>query len=165
MELYLEKFDLIDTVEDVVKNIQPLVGKNSNDLNLNFVENLGTMYADLTKVRQILFNILSNACKFTDHGSITLDAFFEKNDGKRWVCFQVTDTGIGMTPEQQKKLFHVFSQAEASMMKRYGGTGLGLALSKRYCKLMGGKISVKSEYGVGTTFTIRLPMEVTDEKI
>jgi len=165
MELHLEKFELIDTVEDVVKIIQPLVGKNSNDLNVNVVENLGTMYADLTKVRQILFNILSNACKFTTHGSITLDAFFEKNDGQRWACFRVTDTGIGMTPEQQKKLFHVFSQAEASMMKRYGGTGLGLALSKRYCKLMGGNISVKSEYGVGTTFTIRLPMVVTEEKI
>jgi len=165
MELHLEKFDLIDTVEDVVKNIQPLVGKNSNDLNVNFVENLGTMYADLTKIRQILFNILSNACKFTNDGSITFDVFLENNDGKRWTCFRVTDTGIGMTPEQQKKLFHVFSQAEASMMKRYGGTGLGLALSKRYCKLMGGKISVKSEYGIGTTFTIRLPMEVTDEKI
>ena len=165
MELHLEKFELIDTVEDVVKNIQPLVGKNSNDLNVNFVENLGPMHADLTKVRQILFNILSNACKFTNHGSITLDVFLENNDGKRWTCIRVTDTGIGMTPEQQKKLFHVFSQAEASMMKRYGGTGLGLALSKRYCKLMGGKISVKSEYGVGTTFTIRLPMEVTDEKI
>ena len=165
MELHLEKFELIDTVEDVVKIIQPLVSKNSNDLNVDFVENLGTMYADLTKVRQILFNILSNACKFTDHGSITLDAVLEKNDGKRWACFQVADTGIGMTPEQQKKLFHVFSQAEASMMKRYGGTGLGLALSKSYCKLMGGKISVKSEYDVGTTFTIRLPMVVTDEKI
>ena len=165
MELHLEKFELIDAVKDVVKIIQPLVGKNSNDLNVNFVENLGTMYADLTKVRQILFNILSNACKFTNHGSITLDAFLEKNDSKRWTCFQVTDTGIGMTPEQQKKLFHVFSQAEASMMKRYGGTGLGLALSKRYCKLMGGKISVKSEYGVGTTFNIRLPMVVTDKKI
>jgi signal transduction histidine kinase len=165
MELHLEKFELIDTVEDVVKIIQPLVSKNSNDLNVNFVENLGTMYADLTKVRQILFNILSNACKFTDHGTITLDAVLEKNDGKRWACFQVADTGIGMTAEQQKKLFHVFSQAEASMMKRYGGTGLGLALSKRYCELMGGNISVKSEYGVGTTFTIRLPMVVTDEKI
>jgi signal transduction histidine kinase/HAMP domain-containing protein len=165
MELHREKFELIDTVEDVVKIIQPLVNKNSNDLNVNFVENLGTMYADITKVRQILFNILSNACKFTNHGSITLDAFLEKNDGKRWTCFRVTDTGIGMTAEQQKKLFQVFSQAEASMMKRYGGTGLGLALSKRYCELMGGKISVKSEYGVGTTFIIRIPMVVTDEKI
>jgi signal transduction histidine kinase/HAMP domain-containing protein len=164
MELHLEKFELIDTVEDVVKIIRPLVGKNSNDLKVNFVENLGTMYADLTKVRQILFNILSNACKFTDHGSITLDAFSEINDGKKWICFRLTDTGIGMTAEQQKKLFRVFSQAEASMMKRYGGTGLGLALSKRYCELMGGKISVNSEHGVGTTFTILLPVVVTEEK-
>jgi signal transduction histidine kinase/HAMP domain-containing protein len=164
MELHLEKFKLIDTVEDVVKIIQPLVSKNSNDLNVNFVEDPGIIYADLTKVRQILFNILSNACKFTDHGSITLDVFLEKKNGKGWTCFRVTDTGIGMTSEQQNKLFHVFSQAEASMMKRYGGTGLGLALSKRYCELMGGKISVTSEYSVGTTFTIQLPMVITEEK-
>ena len=85
----------------------------------------------------------------------------EVNDGKKWINFQVTDTGIGMTPEQQAKLFRVFSQAEASMMKRYGGTGLGLALSKRYCTLMGGEIGVESEHGVGTTFTIRLPVAAT----
>jgi signal transduction histidine kinase/HAMP domain-containing protein len=164
MELHLEKFKLIDTVEDVVKIIRPLVAKNANDLKVNVVETFGTMYADLTKVRQVLFNILSNACKFTDHGSITMDASLQRNDGKKWIRFRVTDTGIGMTAGQQKKLFRMFSQAEASMMKRYGGTGLGLALSKRYCELMGGKISVKSEYGVGTTFTILLPMVVTSEQ-
>ena len=164
MELHIEKFELIDTVEEVVKIIRPLVDKNSNNLKVNFAENLESMYADITKVRQILFNILSNACKFTDHGSITLDVSFQKSDGRRWVCFQVTDTGIGMTDKQQNKLFQVFSQAEASMMKRYGGTGLGLALSKRYCELMGGNISVTSEYSVGTTFTIQLPIVVTEEK-
>ena len=163
MELHLEEFELIDTIEGVVKIIRPLVDKNSNELKVNFADNLNTMFADLTKVRQIFFNILSNACKFTDNGSITLDVSLQSNNGKKWICFRVTDTGIGMTAEQQKKLFRVFSQAEASMMKRYGGTGLGLALSKRYCKLMGGKIVVKSEYGAGTTFTILLPMVVAEE--
>lgn len=161
MELYLETFRLDQIVSDVVSIIRPLVAKNSNELKVHLDENLDTMYSDLTKIRQILFNILSNSCKFTDHGTIMLETTPEMNGGKEWINFRVSDTGIGMTADQQEKLFHVFSQAEASMMKRYGGTGLGLALSRRYCNLMGGKISVESQHGVGTTFTIKLPMVAT----
>jgi len=161
MELYLETFKLDEIISDVVSIISPLVSKNSNELKVNLDQNFDTMYSDLTKIRQILFNILSNSSKFTDNGSITLDATQELFNGKKWINFQVSDTGIGMTGDQQEKLFRVFSQAEASMMKRYGGTGLGLALSKRYCNLLGGNISVESEYGMGTTFTIKLPMVAT----
>jgi len=161
MELYLETFKLDEIINDVVSIISPLVSKNSNELKVNLDQNFDTMYSDLTKIRQILFNILSNSSKFTDNGSITLDATQELFNGKKWINFQVSDTGIGMTGDQQEKLFRVFSQAEASMMKRYGGTGLGLALSKRYCNLLGGNISVESEYGMGTTFTIKLPMVAT----
>lgn len=163
MELHLETFKLDEIVSEVVNIIHPLVSKNSNELKVNLDQKLDTMHSDLTKTRQILFNILSNSSKFTDNGSITLDATPETFDGKKWINFRVSDTGIGMTVDQQKKLFRVFSQAEASMMKRYGGTGLGLALSKRYCNLMGGDISVESGYGKGTTFTIKLPMVATPQ--
>ena len=116
------------------------------------------MHADLTKVRQALFNLLSNATKFTDHGTISLTVEREPDD---WITFAVSDTGIGMTEEQLGRLFEAFSQAEASTRSKYGGTGLGLAISRHFCRLMGGDLTVDSVYGQGSTFTVRLPAVVS----
>jgi signal transduction histidine kinase len=116
-------------------------------------------------VRQSLLNLLSNAAKFTEGGTITLDVAREAVDGVDWVMFKVSDTGIGMTAEQMGKLFQVFSQAEASTARKYGGTGLGLVVTRRFCQMMGGNVSAGSEYGVGSTFTIRLPAEVVERKV
>ena len=164
MELYLETFDVAGMLQEVVSTTRPLVEVNANDLEvlvgdhpLGTGADLGVMVADLSKVRQSLLNLVSNAAKFTEHGVITLAAARERGDGVDWVTFRVSDTGIGMTPEQLAKLFQVFSQADASTSRRYGGTGLGLALSRRFCQMMGGDISVESTYGAGSTFTIRLP--------
>ena len=109
------------------------------------------------RLRQILLNLLSNACKFTSQGEVKLRVR-KVADGRNWVEFAVADTGIGMTPEQMGKLFQEFSQADVSTTRKYGGTGLGLAISKRFCEMMGGDITVESEIGRGSTFTIRLPM-------
>jgi CheY-like chemotaxis protein len=141
------------------------VEKNHNTLVVHCADDVGIMWADLTRVRQSLFNLLSNACKFTAQGTITLVASREMVDGVVWVTFQVTDTGIGMTPGQIGKLFQVFTQADASTTRQYGGTGLGLAITRHFCQMMGGDIAVESTPGQGSTFTVRLPAEVVDPKI
>jgi PAS domain S-box-containing protein len=164
MELYLETFDVSSMVDQVMSTIQPLAEQNANSLEVRCGEDLGTMHADLTKVRQTLYNLLSNACKFTEHGNILLDAARKTVGSIDWLIFNVRDTGVGMTTEQMDRLFQPFSQADASTGHDYGGTGLGLAISKRFCKIMGGDITAESEYGTGTTFTIRLPSEVADIK-
>ena len=162
MDLFLETFDIPTVIRDVVATITPLVEKNANTLEVHCVDDLGAMRADLTKVRQGLFNLLSNACKFTERGAITLGANREIVDGAAWIKFRVTDTGIGMAPEQMGKLFEAFSQAEESTTRKYGGTGLGLAISQKFCQMMGGDITVESAPGQGSTFTILLPAEVVD---
>ncbi len=162
MELYLETFDIARLIGDVVSTIQPLVEERDNCLQVTCSSDLGSMYADLTKVRQGLLNLLSNAAKFTEAGRITLDAARERVDGSDWVRFDVRDTGIGMSPEQMARLFQSFSQADASTARRYGGTGLGLVITRHFCHMMGGEITVESELGVGSTFTIRLPAQVSD---
>jgi len=159
MELYLETFHIPNMIEDVVSTIQPLVDKNANTLKVNCNDNLGTMHTDLTKLRQVLFNLLSNACKFTEQGIITLDVSRVLKDGVEWLAFSVCDTGIGMTSEQKAKLFQAFSQVHDPVGSSYGGTGLGLVISKRFCQMMGGDISVDSKFGAGSTFTIRLPAD------
>jgi len=121
---------------------------------------IGEMRSDLTRLRQIVLNLVSNACKFTEQGQVTLEAARELTDGASWVTFTIKDTGIGMTPEQVAKLFEEFSQADSSTTRKYGGTGLGLAISRRLCRMMGGDISVESAPGVGSTFTARLPARV-----
>ena len=118
------------------------------------------MHADLTKVRQVLFNLLSNACKFTERGTVSLAVQREESDDDAWLSFSVSDTGIGLSAEQLGRLFQEFSQADADTTRKYGGTGLGLALSRRLCRLMGGEITVTSEPGQGSTFTVRLPVDV-----
>jgi GAF domain-containing protein/CheY-like chemotaxis protein len=162
MELYLESFDVAGLVRDIAAVIQPLAAKNANRLDVRCSDAVGTMRADLTKVRQALFNLLSNACKFTDRGAISLAVAREAIDHQDWVVFSVTDTGIGMTAEQLAKLFEAFTQADAATTRRFGGTGLGLALSRRLCRMMGGDVTVESEPGRGSTFTIRLPAQVAD---
>ena len=119
------------------------------------------MHADLTKVRQTLFNLLSNAAKFTEQGTISLTVKRASDD---WLTFAVSDTGIGMTEEQLSRLFEAFSQAEASTRSRYGGTGLGLAISRHFCRMMSGDLTVKSVYGQGSTFTVRLPAVVSEPR-
>ena len=159
MELYLETFHIPNMIEDVVSTIQPLVDKNANTLKVNCNDNLGTMHTDLTKLRQVLFNLLSNACKFTEQGIITLDSSRVLKGGVEWFAFSVCDTGIGMTSEQKAKLFQAFSQVHDPVGSSYGGSGLGLVISKRFCQMMGGDISVDSEFGAGSTFTVRLPAD------
>jgi GAF domain-containing protein/CheY-like chemotaxis protein len=164
MELYLEAFDVAGLVKDIAAVIQPLAAKNANRLEVRCPADIGVMRSDLTKVRQALFNLLSNACKFTDHGTVSLAVAHEEADGRDWVVFAVTDTGIGMTPDQLTRLFEAFSQADAATTRKYGGTGLGLALSRRLCRMMGGDVTVESEAGRGSTFTIRLPAEVAEHQ-
>ncbi|MEG4304699.1 ATP-binding protein [Microcoleus sp. D3_18a_C4] len=160
MELYLEKFDLCNLIEEVVATLHPLVEKNHNQLQVSCSETLGVMYADLTKVRQILFNLLSNALKFTEGGTVLLSATREPAGDSDWVYLQVSDTGIGMSAEQQQGLFQPFIQGDASTTRKYGGTGLGLAISRLFCQMMGGDITVESELGGGSTFTVHLKAEV-----
>ncbi len=162
MELYLESFDVGGLVRDIGAVIQPLAAKNANRLEVSCPEDIGTMRADLTKVRQALFNLLSNACKFTDRGTVSLAVVREAGDGQDWLAFRVSDSGIGMTSEQLAKLFEAFTQADAATTRRYGGTGLGLALSRRLCRMMGGDVTVESEAGRGSAFTIRLPAHVAE---
>ena len=159
MDLYLEKFEISSMLQDVVSTITPSVEKNGNRLEFQSAEGLGSIQADLTKVRQALLNLLSNACKFTSNGVITLTATRENVYGDDWLRFGVSDTGIGISSEQMTKLFKAFSQADALTSKTYGGSGLGLILSRRICQMMGGDITVHSEPGAGSTFTIHLPAD------
>ena len=161
MDLYLESFDVATLVHDIAAVIRPLADKNRNRLDVRVPDTIGAMHADLTKVRQALFNLLSNACKFTEDGTITLTGARETTDDGDSLVFAVSDTGIGMTPEQLARLFEAFTQADAATTRRYGGTGLGLALSRRLCRLMGGDVTVESQEGRGSTFTVRLPAHVT----
>ena len=160
MGLHPETFDVAAMIEEIASTVQPAVGKNANTLHVNLGRNTGEMHADLTKVRQILLNLLSNACKFTEQGTVILGVDRSSNDGRDWLQFRVSDTGIGITEEQKDTLFREFSQADVSISSKYGGTGLGLAITDRFVQMMGGHISVESEAGRGSTFTVRLPAEI-----
>jgi signal transduction histidine kinase len=165
MELHLETFRPMPLIEDVAKTIEPMATKNGNRLLIDCTTaDLGTIYADQTRFRQSLLNLASNANKFTEKGTITIAAHQAQENGRDWVTFAVADTGIGMTPEQMGKLFQEFSQASSATASKYGGTGLGLAISRRFCQMMGGDITVESEPGRGSTFTIRLPRIVEAPK-
>ncbi|MCH8989916.1 MAG: GAF domain-containing protein [Chloroflexi bacterium] len=162
MDIYLETFPIAPMIQDVMTTIQPLVDNNSNTLEIDCPDSVGSIHADMTKVRQSLFNLLSNSSKFTEQGTISLTVSRETKDGREWVNFVVGDTGIGMTEEQMGHLFEAFAQAEASTSRRFGGTGLGLAITKHFCEMMGGEILVESESGKGSTFTMKLPAVVAD---
>ncbi len=157
VDLCMESLAVLPVIHDAVSTIHPLVEKNDNRLEVECQEPLGAMLADHTRVRQVLFNLLSNACKFTEHGLIRLEAKRVKQDGSGWVEFRVTDTGIGLSREQLDRLYRPFVQADASTTRRFGGTGLGLAISWQFCQLMGGALSAESELGKGSAFTVRLP--------
>jgi PAS domain S-box-containing protein len=177
MQLYLETFDLDALVREAIAMVRPMTDKNNNSLDVQVEPGLGVMYADQTKVRQVLFNLLSNAAKFTEGGSVRLEVCKDerrmaddKGDALRgvsppaiglapFVIFRVTDTGIGMTPDQAAHLFTPFTQADASTTRKYGGTGLGLTISRRFCQMMGGDIQAESELGRGSTFTVWLPVD------
>jgi signal transduction histidine kinase/DNA-binding response OmpR family regulator len=161
MELYLETFEVGPMVQDVAATVQPLLDKNDNSLRVDIANDIGILRADQVKVRQMLFNLLSNASKFTENGEVTLSAERDTaSAGELAVIFRVSDSGIGMNPEQMSRLFQPFMQAEASTTKKYGGTGLGLAITKHLVEMMGGSITVESESGGGTSFTVRLPSMV-----
>lgn len=158
MEVHLEDVDLAAVLEDVIATVQPLAAKSSNRLLLD-APAPGRMHTDVTKLRQMLFNLLGNAAKFTTDGEISLRAGREMLDSGEWMVFEVEDTGIGMTPEQQAGLFQPFAQADSSTTRQYGGTGLGLAVSRHCAQLLGGDIDLRSAPGTGTTFTIRVPVD------
>jgi len=157
MELHIESFDLGAVINESVDLAAPLAAQNRNRIEVRRPDTMPSMVSDVTRVRQIIFNLLSNACKFTEDGLVGIDV---RMDGAEWVEFAVSDTGIGMSPEQVDRLFADFMQADASTTRKYGGTGLGLAISQRFCRMMGGDITVESEPEKGTTLRVRLPLEV-----
>jgi signal transduction histidine kinase len=157
MELAVSSFAVAPLIADVVKTIEPIAAKNSNKVAVHCAADMGTMQADQMRLRQALLNLMSNANKFTERGGISIDARQGQENGRDWITIAVADTGIGMTPEQMGKLFQEFSQASSTTASKYGGTGLGLAISKRFCQMMGGDITVASEPGRGSIFTIRVP--------
>jgi signal transduction histidine kinase/CheY-like chemotaxis protein len=157
MDLYVETFQVGNLTEEVISILRPLAEKNGSSLELHYPPDIGSMRADLTKVRQSLLNLVSNACKFTKQGRVDVSVERLERDGRKWVAFTVKDTGIGMTPDQINKVFDPFTQADASTTRKYGGTGLGLALSRRFAHMMGGEIELESEYGKGSTFRMLLP--------
>jgi signal transduction histidine kinase/CheY-like chemotaxis protein len=156
MELYVETFDIALMIEDVAATIQPLISKRGNRLIVNCPQDIGAMRSDITKLRQSLFNLLSNASKFTENGEITLTVYKQNHN----TVLSVRDTGIGMTPEQLSNIFQAFTQADVSTTRKYGGTGLGLVITQKFCQMMGGNVSVESTFGQGSTFTIVLPEQV-----
>ncbi|MEG4585706.1 PAS domain-containing protein [Microcoleus sp. MOSTC5] len=173
MEIYLESFDVGGLIDEVVTTIKPLMDKNCNTLQVLSSDNIGAMHGDLMKVRQVMLNLLSNAAKFSANGTIVLTVERITSEELKnkyqprvaqmlildsdFLVFRVTDTGIGMTPEQQERLFQPFTQADNSTTRKYGGTGLGLTISQRFCQMMGGDIEVYSELNCGSTFTACLP--------
>jgi len=156
MTLYLEDFDVATLVRDAESIVRPLVEKNRNAFVIDCPADIGVMHADLVKVRQVLFNLLSNAAKFTEEGHISLTV--RRHDDTAHYTLAIRDTGIGITDEQRSRLFEAFAQAEAHTSRKYGGTGLGLALSREFCRMMGGEIAVDSVAGEGSTFTVTLPI-------
>ncbi|MEG4998312.1 response regulator [Microcoleus sp. B4-D4] len=181
MDLYLETFDIHTLIESAVATAKPLIEKNGNILEVYCRDNLHTMHADMTKVRQVLLNLLSNAAKFTKNGKIAIAVESIKNEQLRmqnqeessqilianseFISFRVTDTGIGMTTDQLQRVFQPFTQADASTTRKYGGTGLGLAISQRFCQMMGGSIEACSTLGAGTTFTVLLPSAIQQPSV
>jgi signal transduction histidine kinase/CheY-like chemotaxis protein len=162
MELFLESFEVATLVSEVAATVRPMVETNDNTLLIEIAPDLGAMYADQIKVRQALYNLLSNAVKFTERGTITLNAERVRMDESDWIVFRLTDTGIGLSAEQILKLFQDFTQADASTTRKFGGTGLGLALTRRFCQMMGGDVTVHSVAGEGSVFTIKLPAVVSE---
>ncbi len=152
----MEPCSAADVVAEVGSTLEPMMRRNRNSLEISCPDDLEPVHADPVRLRQILLNLMGNACKFTENGLVSLAVSSENRNGQGWILFRVADQGIGMTPEQMKKLFQPFTQATSSTSKRYGGTGLGLAISQKLAQLMGGSISVESTHGKGSVFTLCL---------
>jgi signal transduction histidine kinase/DNA-binding response OmpR family regulator/HAMP domain-containing protein len=165
MEIFLETFDVAGLVRDVQATVTPLMAKNRNRFVLDLDGDLGEMHSDQTKLRQNLFNLLSNAAKFTNSGLVTLTVRRDRRPDSDWLMFKVSDTGIGMTPQQQERLFDAFTQADASTTRNYGGTGLGLSITRSFCRMIGGSVTVESDLGKGSTFTMEIPAKCRKEPV
>jgi len=162
LEVTRSHFSISDMLSEVGMISRPLTEKNGNTLSLGDYADLGEMHSDDSKVRQILLNLLSNAAKFTKQGVIQLDVSRAAEDDGDWLTFRVTDNGIGMSPEQLAHIFEAFTQADSSTSRTYGGTGLGLTISREFCQLLGGNISVESKPGQGSVFTVKLPADAPE---
>lgn len=160
MELHIEEFNFPVLIEDIIATAKPLTIVNNNQLTINGHHSIKFAHTDSTKVRQILLNLISNASKFTHQGEITVTICNNNNNGDDWINIEVKDTGIGMSAEQLLRVFEPFAQADSDTTRKYGGTGLGLTLTKRFCEMLGGNIDVRSEPGVGSTFSIDLPASI-----
>jgi signal transduction histidine kinase len=165
MDLDLTTFDIAKMLQEVLTTVQLTVSKNGNTLTVNCHNNIGAMRADMVKVQQILFNLLSNAAKFTQQGQLNLTVERRPTEANNpipsEIVFRVTDSGIGISPEQTQLLFKAFTQVDGSTTRKYGGVGLGLTICQHFCRMMGGKITFESEFGHGSTFTVSLPTLVT----
>jgi len=165
MDVYLETFSIAEFAKDIESTIYPLVEKNNNKFIINLDENVNTMHADATKVKQAIFNLLSNSAKFTSNGIVELNICINNSDDREWLYFEVKDNGIGMNEEQMDGLFEEFTQADISTTKVYGGTGLGLSITRFFCRMMGGNITVRSKLGEGTSFRIYMPLLVSNADV
>jgi len=159
MSVNIETFDLEKLINDVTNTIHPMAVKRGNRLKKVFQENLSYINSDATKIRQVLLNLLSNACKFTQNGEITLEMSATKLNSKPWLMCKVTDTGRGIEKDEMDKLFDAFTQVEAAKSQSITGTGLGLSICRKFCQMLGGDIYLESEIGVGSTFTMIVPCE------
>lgn len=164
MELMPEQYEITQFLKDISNMVQPLMERKNNHFKADYASNLGEVYNDPVKLKQILFNLLSNAAKFTENGFIQLVVQRVQKDAQDWLLFTLVDNGIGMTGEQQQKLFTPFTQADASTTRKYGGTGLGLTITKKFIELMGGTIEVQSEFGKGSQFIIYLPAYIAKKE-
>jgi len=162
MELYLESIQLGTLLEDVVTTSDAIIRQNENTLATDIANDLGEVHVDVTKVRQVLFNLISNAAKFTKNGTVTIRATRETDEADDWIVISVSDTGIGVAADKIDSLFQEFTQADVSTTREFGGTGLGLAITKRFCEMMGGTISIESVLGEGSTFSVRMPADIRD---
>jgi signal transduction histidine kinase len=164
MDLTTETVAVEQVIRDVTSIVKPLITKNKNTFQCHVEVGVGAIVTDVMKLRQSIVNLLSNAAKFTRNGVVSLSVERIVLDGSDWISFAIRDTGIGMTPEQTAKLFQPFVQASSDISRTFGGTGLGLSLSRRFCQMMGGDITVESTLGVGSTFRIQLPAHVSTDR-
>ena len=158
LQLEMEVNRVEPLIEDIHETALPLVTPNNNTLHVHVGENLGMIHADMTRLKQCLLNLVSNACKFTKDGRVVFSVAQESMESRDWIAFRIQDTGIGLTEEQANRLFQPFTQADSSTTRKFGGTGLGLAITKKLCEAMGGRINLESKLGEGSTFTIRMPI-------
>ena len=159
-ELMPEKFDGNSLLTDIEETVKPLIDKNENQLKIEVINDLGELFLDQTKLRQVILNLISNAAKFTSNDLIRFTGERVEEDGKDWLLMKVIDSGIGMTEEQLDRVFDPFSQGETSTSSEYGGTGLGLSISQQFCEMMGGTLTAESEKDVGSSFVIRIPVDI-----